>query len=32
MEALVKPVVRMLTVMDVPVLAVIVHPAGTFQE
>jgi hypothetical protein len=32
MEALVKPVVGMLTVIEVPKLAVMIQPAGTFQE
>ena len=32
MEALVKPVVGMLTVIEVPELAVMIQPAGTFQE
>ena len=30
--ALVNPVAGMLTVIDVPVLAVMIHPAGTFQK
>ena len=32
MEALVKPVVGMFTVIEVPELAVMIQPAGTFQE
>ena len=32
MEVLVKPVVGMLRVIDVPVLVVMTHPEGTFQK